>query len=70
MSLTSSEMLNSEPINPVDGGLGVVAPSRLAESTYQSLRGAGLSDTDIMAFAGELLSLVAAGFRAAPDTEL
>lgn len=35
------------------------ATGLLAKSTYEKLREGGLSDTDIMAFAGELLSLVA-----------
>lgn len=38
-------------------------PALLARSTYKDLRSGGLSDTDIMAFAGEILSLVAAGVR-------
>lgn len=36
----------------------------LARSTYKELRRDGMSDTDIMAFAGELLSLVATDVRA------
>jgi hypothetical protein len=39
------------------------APGVLARSTYQELCAAGLSEEDIMAFAGELLSLVATGVR-------
>jgi len=39
------------------------APALLARATYKDLRAGGLSDTDIMAFAGEILSLVAAGVR-------
>ena len=35
----------------------------LAQSTYRELRNRGLSDTDIMAFAGELLTLVASEYR-------
>jgi hypothetical protein len=38
-------------------------PALHARSTYKDLRSGGLSDTDIMAFAGEILSLVAAGVR-------
>jgi hypothetical protein len=38
-------------------------PCVLARSTYQELRRGGLSDTDIMAFAGELLALVATDVR-------
>jgi len=38
-------------------------PALLARSAYKDLRAGGLSDTDIMAFAGEILSLVAAGVR-------
>ena|GEM_PF-1363940 len=38
-------------------------PALLARTTYTDLRAGGLSDTDIMAFAGEILSLVAAGVR-------
>ncbi len=34
-----------------------------ARATYQQLRDTGLSDTDIMAFAGELLSLIASDVR-------
>lgn len=40
------------------------APVDLARDTYRELRQSGLSDTDIMAFAGELLSLVATDVRA------
>lgn len=39
------------------------APAVLARSTYQELRQGGLTDTDIMAFTVELLSLVATGVR-------
>jgi hypothetical protein len=39
-------------------GSGVSTPDALARTTYQELRDGGLSDTDIIAFAGELLSLV------------
>lgn len=35
------------------------SPDVLARTTYQELRDGGLSDTDIIAFAGELLSLIA-----------
>lgn len=45
------------------------APAVLARSTYQELRSGGLSDTDIMAFAGELLSLVATGVRSQSAAE-
>lgn len=45
------------------------APRVLAQSTYNELRTGGLSDTDIMAFAGELLSLVASGVRAETAAE-
>ena len=45
------------------------APQRLAESTYRELCAAGLTETDIMAFAGELLSLVASGVRERPAAE-
>lgn len=48
---------------------GTAAPALLARRTYLDLRSGGLSDTDIMAFAGELLSLVAAGVRAGPTQE-
>ena len=34
-----------------------------ARATYQQLRETGLTDTDIMAFAGELLSLIALDVR-------
>lgn len=54
----------SEPQSPATqplkaAGGGVAAPDALARTTYQELRNGGLSDTDIIAFAGELLSLVA-----------
>lgn len=42
------------------------APVALAQSTYDELVQAGLSDTDIMAFASEVLSLVASGVRTRP----
>jgi hypothetical protein len=45
------------------------APGVLARSTYQELRDGGLSDTDIMAFAGELLSLVASEVRSQAAAE-
>lgn len=38
-------------------------PGVLAQTTYEDLRAGGFSDTDIMAFAGELLSLVATDVR-------
>ena len=40
-----------------------------ARETYQTLRNSGLSDTDVMAFAGELLSLVASGVRSQTAAE-
>ncbi len=43
-------------------------PGMLAQSTYDELRTSGLSDVDIMAFAGELLSLVASGVRRQPQS--
>lgn len=42
-----------------------VRPRDLASTTYQELKRNGLSDVDIMAFAGELLDLVASGVREA-----
>ncbi len=45
------------------------ATGLLAKSTYEKLREGGLSETDIMAFAGELLSLVASDVsRRAPQS--
>jgi hypothetical protein len=41
----------------------------LARRTYQELRDRGLSDVDIMAFAGDLLSLVASEVRAQSAAE-
>lgn len=70
MSPTLSEMMNMNAMTSTESSLATaVAPTQLAESTYRSLRSAGLSDMDIMAFAGELLSLVAAGVRATPNAE-
>lgn len=66
MSVTLEKM--AEPARSTSSDTG--APVRLAHSTYRDLRDEGLSDTDIMAFAGELLSLVAAGVRQAPDVDL
>ena len=43
------------------------APGVLAQATYDQLRSGGLSDVDIMAFAGELLSLVATGVSRQPS---
>ena len=46
--------------------LEVQGPERaqqLAAGTYQKLREGGFSDTDIMAFAGKLLALVASEVR-------
>ena len=63
---------SGEDVRPMMASLlssPVQSAHQLAESTYRSLRDSGLSDTDIMAFAGELLSLVAAGVRATPDVE-
>lgn len=45
------------------------APGDWARDTYRELRQGGLSDTDIMAFAGELLSLVATDVRAESAAE-
>jgi hypothetical protein len=36
-----------------------LSPAALARATYQELRRGGLSDLDIMSFAGEVLDLVA-----------
>jgi hypothetical protein len=36
-----------------------LSPAALARATYQELRKSGLSDLDIMSFAGEVLDLVA-----------
>lgn len=36
-----------------------LSPPALARATYQELRRSGLSDLDIMSFAGEVLDLVA-----------
>jgi hypothetical protein len=36
-----------------------INPAAAARATYQELRRSGLSDLDIMAFAGEVLDLVA-----------
>jgi hypothetical protein len=46
-----------------------VAPDVLARSTYQQLRDGGLTDTDIIAFAGELLSLVTTEVRSQAAAE-
>lgn len=40
-----------------------------ARETYQRLRNSGLTDTDVMMFAGELLSLVALGVRSQAAAE-
>ncbi len=64
-----SAMLEEMPITAGLGGADADATSRLAQSTYRHLRAGGLSDTDIMAFAGEILALVAAGVRDTPDPE-
>ncbi len=46
------------------------AASTLSPSaTYRQLRDSGLSDPDIMAFAGELLSLVASEYRSQSAAE-
>ncbi len=45
------------------------APGDWARDTYRELRRGGLSDTDIMAFAGELLSCVASDVRAEAAAE-
>lgn len=44
------------------------APGSLAQSTYNELKARGLSDVDVMAFAGELLDLVASGVRSGSDS--
>jgi hypothetical protein len=41
----------------------------LARSTYRELRDGGFSDADIMAFAGELLSLIASDVRSTAAAE-
>lgn len=43
------------------------SPGVLAHRTYEDLRAEGLSDVDIMAFAGELLALVASDVRRQPS---
>lgn len=47
----------------------LLVPADLARATYRELRQSGLTDTDIMAFAGELLSLVARDVRAQTAAE-
>lgn len=63
--------LNSHPSQPAQtsGEAKQPAPGDLARSTYRELRQMGLSDTDIMAFAGEMLSLVATDVRAQTAAE-
>lgn len=51
------------------GSGSVPAREVLALRTYQQLRDRGLSDVDIMAFAGDLLSLVASEVRAQSAAE-
>jgi len=55
----------TEPLEERTHASSILArtPALLARTTYKDLRSGGLSDTDIMAFAGEILSLVAAGVR-------
>lgn len=43
--------------------------AELARRTYQQLRDRGLSDTEVMAFAGDLLGLVASEFRSQSAAE-
>lgn len=57
MSVQMEAKNNSIQANPD------AAPDELARTTYQELRSGGLTDTDIIAFAGELLSLVATEVR-------
>jgi hypothetical protein len=63
--------LNSQAHQPIppQADVEAAAPGDLARATYRELRQAGLSDTDIMAFAGELLSLVATDVRAQTAAE-
>lgn len=61
MNLSNSQTSPSEKSAAEAGGR--------AEETYRQLKNAGLSDTDIMAFAGELLSLVATGVRSQAAAE-
>lgn len=65
MSATLNVTTDRDPLNSTATERGV--PGALAQVTYDSLRAEGLSDVDIMAFAGELLSLVASGVREQPS---
>lgn len=63
--------LNSHSTQPIPTHTNSEQPSpvELARATYRDLRQNGLTDTDIMAFAGELLSLVATDVRAQTAAE-
>lgn len=60
MSLTAESTTDYSQDN---GQLDPRRPGMLAQTTYDELRAGGFTDTDIMAFAGELLSLVATDVR-------
>jgi hypothetical protein len=60
-------LTNALPTSPATG-LDATAPGTLARGTYDELRSNGLSDIDIMAFAGELLALVATGVQQTPHS--
>lgn len=54
---------NSSAVAPSNAATNGAVAGRLAHRTYETLRADGLSDVDIMAFAGELLALVASDVR-------
>lgn len=56
--VNSSESAQMNDTHPLE-----IRVDERARQTYRTLRETGLSDTDIMAFAGELLSLVASDVR-------
>lgn len=59
MTIDSVEIASDPAVREVESE----SVEQRAQGTYRKLREQGLSDTDIMGFAGELLSLVAAEVR-------
>ncbi len=64
-SQQSANIRHGQAVTPAGG-----TPIDLrAQAIYRELRNSGFSDADVMAFAGELLSLVATDVRSAAAAE-
>lgn len=65
----SAQQIRESSVPSTGRGNDVRDIETLARSTYRELRDGGFSDADIMAFAGELLALIATDVRATAAAE-